>query len=179
MRDKQECANIVKLDDGLYQYDIQEKHYYATFGYQKYWQPYKEKSVIDEAREYFENKIRDNNYRGISIGTFSENSTIYSNTIIDNTLSSGYGIEIRSNNNKIHQNILDNNKKGIYAYDCVNNTIHNNTISNHLEEGVWLENANKTKIIDNKIEDNPDIGVYVESSENKIYSKLNHIFMKF
>ncbi len=109
--------------------------------------------------------ILDNNMRGIYLISNSENITIFENTIINNN----YGIDIQTNNHSIENNTIDHNMYGLYLHNCLNNTVYNNIISNHTQKAVRLENSNRTIFTYNKIEDNLDIGVFVQASDNKFY----------
>jgi len=91
-------------------------------------------------------------YYGLFVNTFSDNNTIRGNTFRNNTGVATYGDGIRirrSDDNKIVDNILINNDKGIHIeHDSLNNTITQNVIQNNTIYGA-LVLANTLESIDN------------------------------
>jgi len=116
------------------------------------------------SNQIFSNTI-DNNQRGTYFTGDSLNNSIFYNKLINNYI----GLECNSDNNTFEENIFNINDYGLYLYDCKENVIINNIISNHTNIAVRLENSNKTKVISNKVKDNKDIGIYVESNSNLLY----------
>ncbi len=103
------------------------------------------------------NILQNNLVDGLTIG--GNNNKVVNNTIINNTWD---GIEVYGNNNTISGNIIyKNNQFGIFFEfysPNINNTISENIIANN-KDGIFIRSANRTLIICNNISDNYESGI--------------------
>lgn len=110
--------------------------------------------VLYQSKENFviDNDQWGSRYYGLMVNTFSDNNTIRGNTFRNNTGVATYGDGIRirrSDDNKIVDNILINNDRGIeIEHDSHNNTITQNVIQNNTNYGA-LVLANTLESSDN------------------------------
>lgn len=81
------------------------------------------------------------------------------------------GIDLKSNNTIVNNNIVSNNNKGVHLDSSSNNNIVNNNISNSID-GIYLYSSNDNTIVNNTIESNNNYGIYLlygSSNNNLIY----------
>lgn len=138
--------------------------------------------------EVFQNEITDNQMDGIVLHWESDYSSIYENKILNNN---GVGIAVKSSNNLIKNNTINNNEDGIQIhlsadfnnitlntvignnkgflispYCCYNNIFENFISSNNY--GIFLQATDETKQCENNYYDNNfsnnDIDFYDEST---------------
>lgn len=111
------------------------------------------------------NTITNNWFAGIEIGfgSYTYDSNISENTIIDNE----EGIILwGSDNINIYENVISNNNgKGIGSTGSDDGIICRNDIMNNKDEGIVLESGSNNVIYGNKIINNKD-GISVRSSKN-------------
>ena len=129
------------------------------------------------------------NDKNNTIIRYSDNKTIaslikitvdYCN--IDNFTILGYkrkpnsnGIEIKSSNNIINNNIIKETYYGIFQKKSNNNIISNNTIINN-NHGFYISESNENKIISNNITKNIVYGLYALTSSNNNILRFNIFF---
>ena len=80
------------------------------------------------------------------------------------------GILVKSNDNTIGRNTIQNTGKGIFLQSAMNNTIYGNNITYSSQFGIALESSNENLIEENIIAKN-SIGIKVDK-----YSLSNQIF---
>jgi parallel beta-helix repeat protein len=80
------------------------------------------------------------------------------------------GIQIRSNNNFIYDNNLENNYYGLNMFYSQNNSIIKNNIINNKQCGIYLEESSNNNISENLIDTQTynGIGLFNSSNENTI-----------
>ena len=106
----------------------------------------------------------------------SDNNKILENTITDNFR----GLDLTaSENNTVSRNYIKNNTYGI-ALENINNTINENTITNNNDIGIFLNGAGYNNIIGNNITDNKRGIVVSICYDNVIYhnnfvNNTNHV----
>jgi parallel beta-helix repeat protein len=105
-----------------------------------------------------------NNYHGICLYS-SSNNTLTSNIANSNV---GDGIYLsNSSNNNIYNNKASNNNCGIaISYYSNNNILTNNTVSNNQYYGIRFCVSTKNTVINNNVNLNNDIGIYLEHCFN-------------
>ncbi len=111
---------------------------------------------------------------------YSDNNTIYNNNI-----NNGNGIDlIDANNNNIQRNTIENTETAINIDNSDDNNINENTIFNNIN-GIFLINGNKNNIYQNDIFSNTEYGFFIQTnsnnniiSENKIYNNEIGIRLK-
>jgi len=82
------------------------------------------------------------------------------------------GIDIRSNNTKIFNNIFYNNRASIYIYNSTNNNISNNLFSKvHGDASIQIENSDNNTITNNQIINSVFADIELYYSNNNIISK--------
>ncbi len=80
----------------------------------------------------------------------------------------GAGITLyRVRNGTIRDNLIDDNRRGIYFDSSDSNTIEGNIIDNNSNYGIYIEYSSKNIISNNTLKNN-DIGIYVEGTYNEI-----------
>lgn len=86
-------------------------------------------------------------------------------------LYNGIGIQIRSNNNQIINNDIENNEGyGIFLDYSQNTIISNNNITKHTQACIYLKNSNNNTITNNNIRNNErGIIFHIESTDNILY----------
>jgi len=118
-----------------------------------------------------DNGVMDNNGHGIHLnkgsGSTCDYNIIENNNIWDNE---EYGIILDddSDENVIVDNIIKETGAGgtqlhgiFLAANCVNNTISNNEVLNHVGDGIRLENADDNKIFSNTLMSNAQNGINI------------------
>jgi nitrous oxidase accessory protein len=82
---------------------------------------------------------------------------------------SGAGVFVRSNNNTIRGNVLENNyRSGIKVLSGYNNTIINNSVQSNFE-GILVLDSDRNKISRNRINSNNGTGIFfMHSSEQNL-----------
>jgi parallel beta-helix repeat protein len=94
-------------------------------------------------------------------GVLMEGFTIRNSTNTAGDPLSGAGVLVRSNNNTIKGNILENNyRSGIKVLSGCNNSITNNSI-NYNFEGILISDSRRNKILKNYISNNNGTGIYI------------------
>ncbi len=120
--------------------------------------------VIDAGGDYF-------NGPGATIlanGVLMEGFTIRNSTNTAGDPLSGAGILVRSNNNTIKGNILENNyRSGIKVLGGHNNSITNNSVDSNFE-GILVSDSHSNKITSNHINNNNGAGIFITG-----FSELN------
>jgi nitrous oxidase accessory protein len=88
---------------------------------------------------------------------------------------SGAGILVRSNNNTLNGNILENNyRSGIKVLGGYNNSITNNSIYSNFE-GILVSDSHRNKIESNRINNNNDVGIFFKGTSEQNLVKYNII----
>jgi parallel beta-helix repeat protein len=148
--------------------------------------PYYEQVVIDRSikliGEHRDTTIIDGDAEGDVVYIIADNVTIQRFTIQnsgDNDFDAG--IEIRSDGNVIHENILCNNggsdyndQGGLYLNDSSYNDICNNLIFENDQAGVFLTYSHYNTICENEICNNNFIAIISDHSCNNVIMK-NHM----
>ncbi len=117
------------------------------------------------------NCIIRNNTINYARGIIVRNSNIVSidNNFIGNSSDySGISI-ISSNGNNLNDNIVENNKYGIFFNSCNNNFIKNNTIRHNSNSGIVIQSGEKNDVKNNTISNNNNVGLDLGSSSGDIY----------
>ena len=124
-------------------------------------------SLIGENRS---NTIIDGMHKGDVVHISADNVVVSRFTIINSKNQGGYA-GINSYNIKncsIRENNILSNWRGIWLYNCTNNIIHDNSISNTTESlAIWVHYANSTVISSNIVTNNPS-GIYLYYSDNNV-----------
>lgn len=127
--------------------------------------------VIDAGGDYFKGP-------GLTIladGVLMEGFTIRNSTNTAGDPQSGAGVLVRSNNNTINGNILENNyRSGIKVLGGCNNSITNNSVDSNFE-GILLSDSHRNKIASNRINSNNDAGIFITGSSEQNLVKYNII----
>jgi len=119
----------------------------------------------------YENNINSNFWYGILIDVSLSEEPDGENIISDNYISSSReNLQVFTSDNVILNNIIDNSTlyNGIYVYDCLNNTIINNTVTNSEISGLGLESSHNNLVINNTLNSNEEYGIEVYDSNNNI-----------
>ena len=132
------------------------------------------------------NDIRDGKSAGIQIGQNSNNNIIDKNILVNDT-SCGI-VACHNSGNIITNNIAEKNSIGIFLGDSSNNIMRNNAANlnnkpllsgppfrspNESLGGIYLWKSNNNVIAKNKVSDNPNYGIFVNSSKNnRIYDNI-------
>jgi parallel beta-helix repeat protein len=122
------------------------------------------------------NTIVDGNNTGDIISIIGDNITISGFTIQNcgNTPMYDAGIEIKSEDNKIIDNIIRYNGEfgvGIFLNKSSSNILKNNIIYENGNEGIYLENSKNNYIANNKIYSNGHCSIVISNSINNIIVK--------
>ena len=104
---------------------------------------------------------------GISL-PYSDNNTVFGNTIIGNSSSTGLSLD-HETNTRILNNTISNTYDGIYLLYSVNCIVDNNIVENNSNNGIYLQYSNNNRIENNTCENNGNFGIYLSYSDN------NHI----
>jgi len=144
---------------------------------------YCERVVVDKEiilfGEHKSTTIIDSEQKGNSIMVTKNNVKISGFTITNSSNESSdnfsvmRGIEIKSNNNEINDNIITNHKTGIYLCECSENKILKNTIADNdlldfVGEGINLYESDNNEIKGNNLSNNK-VGIsFKKSSANSI-----------
>ena len=127
--------------------------------------------VIDAGGDYF-------NGPGVTIladGVLMEGFTITNSTNTAGDPLSGAGVFVRSNNNTIKGNILENNyRSGIKVLGGYNNSITNNSVDSNFE-GILISDSHSNKITSNHINNNNNAGIFISGSSELNLVKYNII----
>jgi len=127
--------------------------------------------VIDAGGDYFKGP-------GVTIladGVLMEGFTIKNSTNTAGDPLSGAGVFIRSNNNTIKENILENNyRSGIKVLGGYNNSITNNSVDSNFE-GILVSDSHSNKITSNHINNNNGAGIFISGSSERNLVKYNII----
>lgn len=125
--------------------------------------------VIDAGGDYFKGP-------GVTIladGVLMEGFTIRNSTNTAGDPLSGAGVFIRSNNNTIKGNILENNyRSGIKVLGGYNNSITNNSVDSNFE-GILVSDSVSNKITSNHINNNKNAGIFITGSSELNLVKYN------
>jgi len=97
------------------------------------------------------------------IRVYSDNNTLYNNTISNNK--KGIYIGVSNYNILISNNVSSNSHMGIHIHDSSNNTIINNTASNNAK-GIYLYYSCNYNTLINNTASNNNVGVTIRSSHN-------------
>ena len=102
-------------------------------------------------------------------GILMEGFTIRNSTNTAGDPLSGAGVLVRSNNNTIKGNILENNyRSGIKVLNGYNNSIINNSIYSNFE-GILVSDSDRNKIESNRINNNSGTAIFImHSSEQNL-----------
>jgi len=127
--------------------------------------------VIDAGGDYVKGP-------GVTIladGVLMEGFTIRNSTNTAGDPLSGAGLFVRSNNNTIKGNILENNyRSGIKVLGGHNNSITNNSVESNFE-GILVSDSHSNKITSNHINNNNDAGIFITGSSELNLVKYNII----
>ncbi len=127
--------------------------------------------VIDAGGDYFKGP-------GVTIladGVMMEGFTIRNSTNTAGDPLSGAGVFVRSNNNTIKGNILENNyRSGIKVLGGHNNSITNNSVDSNFE-GILVSDSQSNKITNNYINNNNGAGIFITGSSELNLVKYNII----
>jgi len=127
--------------------------------------------VIDAGGDYFKGP-------GVTIladGVLMEGFTIRNSTNTAGDPLSGAGVFVRSNNNTIKGNILENNyRSGIKVLGGNNNSITNNSVDSNFE-GILVSDSHSNMITSNHINNNNDAGIFITGSSELNLVKYNVI----
>jgi nitrous oxidase accessory protein len=100
-------------------------------------------------------------------GIRMEGFTIRNSTNTAGDPQSGAGVLVRSNNNTIKGNILENNyRSGIKVLSGYNNLITNNSINSNFE-GILVSDSHRNKIASNRINSNNGTGIFITRSSEQ------------
>jgi nitrous oxidase accessory protein len=100
-------------------------------------------------------------------GILIEGFTIRNSTNTAGDPLSGAGVLVRSNNNTIKGNILENNyRSGIKVLSGYNNSITNNSVHSNFE-GILVSDSHRNKIAGNHINSNNGTGIYITRSSEQ------------
>jgi len=133
---------------------------------------YKTVNLIGENKE---TTIIDGNGSESVVFINADNVTINGFSII-NSGNSTYdaGVTIYSNHNNISEINIQNNRWGIYLFDCSDNDIFLNSIFNNSYSGILSEHTSNNTVTQNFIWNNPNGGITVFSGSHDFFS-FNHI----
>jgi parallel beta-helix repeat protein len=127
--------------------------------------------VIDAGGDYVKGP-------GVTIladGVLMKGFTIRNSTNTAGDPLSGAGVLVRSNNNTIKENILENNyRSGIKVLGGYNNSITNNSIYSNFE-GILVSDSHLNKIESNRINKNNDAGIFIKGTSEQNSVKYNII----
>ena len=127
--------------------------------------------VIDAGGDYVKGP-------GVTIladGVLMEGFTIRNSTNTAGDPLSGAGVLVRSNNNTIKGNILENNyRSGIKVLRGYNNSITNNSVYSNFE-GILVSDSHRNKIESNHINSNNDAGIFIKGPSEQNLVKYNII----
>ena len=127
--------------------------------------------VIDAGGDYVKGP-------GVTIladGVLMKGFTIRNSTNTAGDPLSGAGVLVRSNNNTINENILENNyRSGIKVLGGYNNSITNNSIYSNFE-GILVSDSHLNKIESNRINKNNDAGIFIKGTSEQNSVKYNII----
>lgn len=127
--------------------------------------------VIDAGGDYFKGP-------GVTIladGVLMEGFTIRNSTNTAGDPLSGAGVFVRSNNNTIKGNILENNyRSGIKVLGGYNNSITNNSVDSNFE-GILVSDSHSNEITSNHINSNYNAGIFITGSSELNLVKYNII----
>ena len=127
--------------------------------------------VIDAGGDYVKGP-------GVTIladGVLMKGFTIRNSTNTAGDPLSGAGVLVRSNNNTINENILeDNYRSGIKVLGGYNNSITNNSIYSNFE-GILVSDSHRNKIESNRINKNNDAGIFIKGTSEQNLVKYNII----
>ena len=100
-------------------------------------------------------------------GILMEGFTIRNSTNTAGDPLSGAGVLVRSNNNTIKGNILENNyRSGIKVLSGYNNSITNNSVHSNFE-GILVSDSHRNKIASNHINSNNGTGIFITRSSEQ------------
>ncbi len=152
---------------------------------------YYENILIDKkitlTGENKENTIIDSGKTGSQLAIVVDQVSVSNFTLTNasDSLFPGYienGVDIGSNGNKIYNNIITNNYRGINLIDSSDNEIYNNIIIDNFGNfgnkkwgsGIVLLRSSNNKIYNNTITNNPSSGITISinSNENNIYENI-------
>jgi len=127
--------------------------------------------VIDAGGDYVKGP-------GVTIladGVLIEGFTIRNSTNTAGDPLSGAGVLVRSNNNTIKGNILENNyRSGIKVLRGYNNSITNNSVYSNFD-GILVSDSLRNKIESNHINSNNDAGIFIKGPSEQNLVKYNII----
>lgn len=127
--------------------------------------------VIDAGGDYYKGP-------GVTIladGVLMEGFTIRNSTNTAGDPLSGAGVLVRSSNNTIKGNILENNyRSGIKVLGGYNNSITNNSVYSNFE-GILVSDSHSNEIASNRINSNSDAGIFITGSSEQNLVKYNII----
>jgi parallel beta-helix repeat protein len=127
--------------------------------------------VIDAGGDYVKGP-------GVTIladGVVMKGFTIRNSTNTAGDPLSGAGVLVRSNNNTIKGNILENNyRSGIKILRAYNNSITNNSVYSNFE-GILVSDSLRNKIESNHINSNNDAGIFITGPSEQNLVKYNII----
>lgn len=89
------------------------------------------------------------------------------------TNSSEIGINVKSNDNLISENIVNNSNIGIWLDKCKNNKVLGNIVCRNRKSGISLEQSVENILISNEAEGNGDTGIELEeSNDNSVMENI-------
>ncbi|MCD4735087.1 MAG: right-handed parallel beta-helix repeat-containing protein, partial [Bacteroidales bacterium] len=91
------------------------------------------------------------------------------------TTSAHAGVAVFSSANKITDNIITENQRGIYIYNHISNDVINNTINKNGQSAIFMVSANKNRISENILYENAYDGIYLRASCSENLILTNNI----
>lgn len=112
---------------------------------------------------------------GIKTLFLDSNITINNNILKYNNIGIFLNYAYEQSSNLVIDNIIYNNKRGIYSHWSNNNHIENNIIKNNNDAGIEFIRSQNAIIINNQISDNIDYGLSILGDSNNNLIKENKI----
>jgi parallel beta-helix repeat protein len=110
-----------------------------------------------------------NDTKGIYVLT--SNNNVFSDNNISNA--SNAGIDLRSSNrNILYQNLFTTSSFGIYARDCLNTNITQNTITKNMFHGLYASGDRSDIIRENRFINNTVTGITLDSSDCTLFNNI-------
>ncbi|MFW6120374.1 MAG: right-handed parallel beta-helix repeat-containing protein [Petrotogales bacterium] len=133
-----------------------------------------------EYNDIIGNNVISNGVNGIYISD-STNSMVSKNIVLKNgfrpyytIVRSGITLEIRADNNKILQNIVQDNYYGISLWYSSDNLVSNNLIRNCTKTGIYIDESSKNMVEYNNFIDNDKNARFIRYPTLKNYWRSNY-----